>query len=333
MKCTNNKNSCKFLKKKILCLFMMLVIMTLTGCGQAAYDMPYDSNYQVSSFKLVQTDNTQTVKTFASDLCVVDKDISNPEVSLGDIGAAALFDLGNGETLYAKNANKQLPPASITKVMTALVAMKHAPMDQRLTASENVLITESGAQLCGLKPGDSMTLDQALHIMLIHSANDVAVMIAEGVGDTVDGFVEMMNEEARALGATNCNFVNPNGLTAEGHYVTAYDLYLIFAEALKYDIFNEIIQMTTYNTTFKAKDGSDKTLDLKTLNLYLRGDYTAPDNITVIGGKTGTTNAAGHCLILLARDKSSNPYISVILNSASTEDLYHKMTDLLEAVE
>lgn len=333
MKCTNNKNSFKFLKKKILCLFMMLVIMNLTGCGQAAYDMPYDSNYQVSSFKLVQTDNTQTVKPFASDLCVVDKDISSSAVSLSDVGAAALFDLNSGKTLYAKNANKQLPPASITKVMTALVAMKHAPMDQVLTASDNVLITEPGAQLCGLKPGDSMTLDQALHIMLIHSANDVAVMIAEGVGDTVDGFVGMMNEEARALGATNCNFVNPNGLTADGHYVTAYDLYLIFSEALKYDVFNEIIHMTTYNTTFTAKDGSDKTLDLKTLNLYLRGDYTAPDNITVIGGKTGTTNAAGHCLILLSRDKSSNPYISVILNSASTEDLYLKMTDLLKAVE
>lgn len=333
MRCTNSINMLKSYRKKALSLFMMIVIMSLTGCGSAAYSMPYDSNYQVSSFKLVQTDDIQTAKTFASDLCVVDKDIPNSDVDITDVSAAALFDLNSGNTLYAKNANKQVHPASITKVMTALVALKHAASDQVLTASDNVIITEPGAQLCGLKPGDSMTLDQALHILLIHSANDVAVMIAEGVGGTIDEFVNMMNEEAASLGATNCNFVNPNGLTAEGHYVTAYDLYLIFEEALKYELFNEIIQMTTYSTTFKAKDGSDKTLDLKTLNLFLRGDYTAPDNINVIGGKTGTTNAAGHCLILLSRSSNGNPYISVIMNSASTEDLYLKMTDLLKAAK
>lgn len=312
---------------------MLLIVLSLTGCGSDAYGMRYDSNYQVSSFKLVQTDSMHTSKPFASELCVADGDISNSEVSLTDVGAAALFDVNAKTVLYAKNVNKQLPPASITKVMTALVAMKNASPDLVLKASDNVIITEPGAQLAGIKPGDSMTLDQALHILLIHSANDVAIMIAEGVGGSVEGFVDMMNEEARSLGATNCNFVNPNGLTEEGHYVTAYDLYLIFSEALNYSLFNEIIQMTNYNTIYTAGDGSDKALEIKTLNLFLRGDYDAPDNITVIGGKTGTTNAAGHCLILLSKNSSGSPYISVILNSASTQDLYDKMTDLLEAVK
>lgn len=318
-------------KKKTLSLCILSVILiTLTGCS-SGYSMPYDSNYQVSSFKLVQTDDIRTATPFAADLCVADKDISNPDVTLTDVGAAALFDLNNLDTLYAKNVNKQVHPASLTKIMTALVALKHSSPDQVFTASENVIITESGAQLCGLKPGDSMTLDQALHILLLYSANDVAILIAEGVGGSIETFVDMMNQEAQAIGATNCNFENPNGLTQDGHLVTAYDLYLIFSQALEYDLFNEIIQMASYNTTYIGSDGTDKTLDIKTTNLFLRGDYTVPDNITVIGGKTGTTNAAGHCIILLARNSSGAPYISVIMNSASTEDLYNKMADLLDA--
>lgn len=295
--------------------------------------MPYDSNYPVSSFQLVQIDDIQTATPFAADLCVVDANVSHPDVSLTDIGAAALFDVNGLDTLYAVNANEQLHPASLTKIMTALVALKYGSSDQLLTATENVKITESGAQLCGLKPGDSMTLDQALHILLIYSANDVAVLIAEGVGGSVEHFVELMNEEAQSLGATNCHFINPNGLTEEGHYATAYDLYLIFEEALQYDLFNEIIQMTAYSTNYTGSDGNQYAMEVKTTNQYLNGNYAMPDGITVIGGKTGTTKAAGHCLILLSRSSSGRPYISVIMNSDSTENLYLKMTDLLNAAQ
>lgn len=307
----------------------------LTGCGAEKYEMPYDSNYQVSSFKLMQTADAdaKVAETFAADLCVVDKDVSNSEVSLSDVAAAALFDLNGLDTLYAKNANEQLDPASLTKVMTALVALKHGSPEQLLTASENVVITEPGAQLCGIKPGDTMTLEQALHILLLYSANDVAVMIAEGVSGSVAGFVEKMNEEAQALGATNCHFTNPNGLTEEGHYMTAYDLYLIFTEALQYDLFNEIIQMPSYSTTYRASDGSERTLEVNNSNQYLLGNYTAPEHVTVIGGKTGTTKAAGHCLVLLSKDSSGKRYISVIMNADSTENLYSKMTELMGAIQ
>ncbi|MDE5931475.1 MAG: serine hydrolase [Lachnospiraceae bacterium] len=297
--------------------------------------MPYNSSYQVSSFKLVQTADAdaQVAETFAADLCVVDKNIPHSEVALSDVAAAALFDTTEHNTLYAQNANEQLPPASLTKVMTALVALKHGSPEQLLTASDNVLITEPGAQLCGIKPGDTMTLEQALYILLLYSANDVAIMIAEGVSGSVAGFVELMNEEAQALGATNCHFTNPNGLTEEGHYMTAYDLYLIFEEALQYSLFNDIIQTTTYSMTYRANDGSERTMEVNNTNQFLTGNYTVPDNITVIGGKTGTTKAAGHCLLLLCRDSGGKPYISVILNADSTENLYTKMTELLSAIQ
>lgn len=331
MKCTNDCGS----KKKRICAWIICTILVLTGCGAEKYEMPYSSNYQVSSFKLMQTAdaNAKVAETFAADLCVVDKDVSNSEVSLSDVSSAALFDVNGLDTLYAKNANEQLDPASLTKVMTALVALKHGSPEQLLTAGESVLITEPGAQLCGIKPGDTMTLEQALYVLLLYSANDVANMIAENVSGSIAGFVEMMNEEAQALGATNCHFTNPNGLTEEGHYMTAYDLYLIFMEALQYELFNEIIQTPSYSMTYRASDGSERTLEVNNSNQYLTGNYTVPEQITVIGGKTGTTKAAGHCLLLLSKDSRGKQYISVIMNADSTENLYTKMTELLGAVQ
>jgi len=308
----------------------MAVMLCLTGCGSTKYDMPYSPQSSVSSYQLLNIANQETIEPFAANLCVAAKDVSAPEVSLPDAEAAALFDTKNLDTLYAKNVNNQMDPASLTKVMTALVALKYGSTDDVYVASENVKITESGAVLCGLKPGDKMTLDQALHILLMYSANDVAVLIAEGVtGGSVEDFVALMNKEAKDIGATNCNFMNPNGLTQEGHYVTAYDLYLIFQEALKYELFNEIIQMSSYSTVYMDANGSEKSVEVENTNLYLKGVYDMPANVTVVGGKTGTTNAAGHCLILLSRSSSGTPYISVILKDDSREKLYTDMTHLL----
>lgn len=324
MKCTNKI-------KRYGCL-LLLVPMLLTGCGAPAFTMPYDERGQVSSFKLVTIDDSKKAVPFARQLCVADGNVANSKISMGEVGAAALFDLQNLDTLYAEDVNTQIHPASLTKIMTALVAMKYGSMDQVLTASENVMITEPGAQLCGLKPGDNMTLDQALRILLINSANDAAILIAEGVSGSVDAFVEQMNEEAKSIGATNCHFLNPNGLTEDGHYVTAYDLYLIFNQALQYSLFNEIIQMPVYSTTYTDANGNEKSLEVKSTNQYIQGNVEMPQGVTVIGGKTGTTNAAGHCLILLSKDNSGNSYISIVMNSSSTEDLYIEMTELLEAV-
>lgn len=312
---------------------LFAVMAALTGCGSAKYDLAYELNSEVSSYQLLSIANQETLEPFAADLCIVDGDVKNAGVDLPEVGAAALFDLKNLDTLYAKNANLQVNPASLTKVLTALVAIKYGSPDQMLTASENVLITEPGAQLCGLKPGDRMTLDQALHILLIYSANDVAVMIAEGISGSVEEFVSLMNEEAAELGATNCHFTNPNGLTDENHYMTVYDLYLIFQEALKYDLFTQIIQMTGYNTVYTDKNGAEVSFETDTTNLYLSGAYDMPSSVTVIGGKTGTTSAAGHCLMLYSKSSDGTPYISIIMKDTSRENLYADMSRLLESVK
>ncbi len=325
MRCTS--------RRRIALVLAIIAAISLTGCGKLKYDMPYNPDSEVSGFNVISGKTQGTVEAFAADLCVVTENIIDDEnVDMSRATAAVLFDIEQKEVVYAKNAHERLHPASLTKVMTALVALENGSLDQMLTATDSVNITESGAQLCGLKSGDTMTLDQALHILLMYSANDVAMLIAENIGGTPERFMEMMNAKAAQLGATNTNFMNPHGLTQEGHYTTAYDLYLIFNEAIKYEKFSEMIHMTSYQTTFYDKDGNAKELDFLTSNLFLRGDYTSPANTTVIGGKTGTTNAAGHCLMLLSRDANGAPYISIILRSEARDILYSEMIDLLDEI-
>lgn len=324
MRCTN--------KKIAETMAALMICAAISGCGSLNYDFAYNPDYSVSSFRINDFQKDLEADSFARNLCIVSEDILTDSVDVEKAGAACLFDVGSSKVLYSKNAHMQLHPASLTKVMTALVALKTGSMDQILTATDAVKITEPGAQLCKINPGDSMTLDQALHVLLLYSANDVANLIADNLGGSVDGFVEMMNEEALRLGATNTHFANPHGLTQENHYTTAYDMYLIFNEALKYEAFTQILHMNSYDTVYKDADGNDRELSIGTTNRYLKGDFNPPEKITVIGGKTGTTDAAGHCLILLSKDTSGNSYISVILRDASSDDLYDDMSDLLEEI-
>lgn len=322
-----------FIRRIALELCICMICGMLSGCGKTVYELPYEADSPITSYNVIYRENSGTASSFAEGLCVVTEDITDDEaVDMSQAGAAILCDIAGGEVLYAKNVHGRLNPASLTKIMTALVALKYGSTDQVLTATEAINITESGAQLCGLKKGDTMTLNQALHVMLINSANDAALLIADNIGGSVDGFVEMMNAEAKALGATNTNFMNPHGLTQENHYTTAYDLYLIFNAAIEYDFLQEIISMTEYQTTYYDKDGSEKKLSVKNTNRFFKGDYQAPDHVTVVGGKTGTTNAAGHCLMLLSRDISGAPYISVILRSTASDVLYPEMIDLLDEI-
>lgn len=328
MKCTNKFN-------RILCVGLAAIIMTasLAGCGAKEYTFAYDRNRNNSSFSVASHTQGETIDAFASGLCIVTGDVSGgTTVDMSQAEAAGLFDVSSGKVIYAKNVHEKLNPASLTKVLTALCALKYGNLDDVLTASENVYIGESGAVKLGIEAGDTMTMDQALHALLLKSSNDVAIMIAEHIGGSVEGFAEIMNDTANNLGATNSHFVNPHGLTDPNHYTTAYDLYLISNEVLKYDKFTELIHTSSYTSTYHDKDNNEKSIDIQNSNAYIKGEAFAPDNVTVIGGKTGTTSAAGNCLILYSKDKSGNPYISVVLKSSDRTTMYQEMTDLLKEI-
>lgn len=320
MKCTS---------KHVFCLMLALTVLLASGCKGITYSSKYSMGESPSDMR-----EDLFYPTFASDLCVADADTesSDSDLELSDKACAGLFDLTKKETLYARNINATVEPASLTKVMTAYVALKYGKLDQVLTAKKDVYVNESGAQKVNLKEGDKMTLDQALHLLLIYSANDVANLIASNICDSQEQFIELMNTEATLIGATNSKFKNANGLHEDGHFVTTYDMYLIFNAAMQYDTFSEIINMTEYSTTYQDGKGGTKDITVKNTNGYLSGAKKMPTGITVIGGKTGTTTAAGHCLILLARDTNGSPYIAVIMRDTDADLLYKDMSDLLKEI-
>lgn len=309
-----------------------MTVFSAAGCGSRSYTFDYNVDSEISSFNVLYFAEGRKAVPYASNLCVVNANVFADDLTLDDVTAAFLFDVNNKNVLFAKNVFVQVAPASLTKIMTAIVALKYGSLNQTLTASNAVNITDYGAQLAGITAGDRMTLDQALHILLIYSANDVANLIAENVGGSVENFVNMMNEEAKKLGATGTHFVNPHGLDDPDHYTTAYDLYLMFNEAIKYSEFTEIIHMAGYQTSFYDKNGNVKNITVNSTDRYLKGTADGPEKVTIIGGKTGSTSSAGNCLMLLTKDTNGAPYISCLMNCSSADVMYVNMTELLKQI-
>ena len=308
----------------------------LSGCKTADIWMPFSDYAETVRLNkerspiISHSGSDDRYEGFAADLCVYTDNVTVPSYSTVSSNSAVLIDAGSNEVIFSQNAFETRYPASTTKVLTAYVALKYLTPETVITCSSSVEnVTVPGAVLLGLREGDTMTLNQALHLCLLSSYNDVAIAIAEAVSGSVEEFAKLMTSEARSLGCTGSNFVNPSGLPDPGHYTTAYDLYLIFNAAIKDPLIVEIIQRNDYSTVIHSRSGVDKEVSAKSTNGFFKGAYQAPGNITVVGGKTGTTDEAGHCLMLLARDTQSNPYIAIILGSSSTDDLYTEMTNML----
>ncbi|MFR4439718.1 MAG: D-alanyl-D-alanine carboxypeptidase family protein [Hungatella sp.] len=265
---------------------------------------------------------------FAADLCVVTDESVFSDANITS-EAAALFNITDDEVMYSKNAFERLYPASITKVMTALVAVKYGNLQDVVTVTEEAVITESGATLCDIHPGDTLTMEQLLYGLMLPSGNDAGAAIAVHMAGSIEAFSDMMNEEAKKIGATSTHFMNPHGLTDPEHYTTAYDLYLIFNEALKYEKFREITGTTSYVANYQDKDGNPVSKTWEGGNWYMSGNRETPEGLTVFGGKTGTTQAAGYCLIMASRDEEQKEYISVVLKAGSRPGLYDNMTNII----
>ena len=312
------------------------LLLTQTGCAGKQFSYAFDVNNPKNAFRFENHNSTAVAPAFASDLAVVDSDaLTGEEIESGadSYASAVLFSVNDAETVYSRNAFATLYPASMTKVMTAMVAMEEGDPDRILTFTDACVVTEEGAQKIDLNPGDTMTLDQALHILLLYSANDVANLIAVGLEGSLEGFCEKMNKKALELGATNTHFTNPNGLHDENHYTCAYDMYLMFNEAIKNEEFKQIISMMDYSTSYKDADGNPKDFKCETTNRYLKGQVNAPTNVTVVGGKTGTTLAAGACLVLLSRSASGKQYISCVMKGDNIDVTYGKTNALLELID
>lgn len=231
--------------------------------------------------------------------------------------AAVLMDLSNGKVYYAKNYYKQRAPASLTKIMTAVVALENGELDDVVNVSKNAASTSEGS-IINLHINDKLTLRNLLKAALICSANDSTVAIAEHVGGSEDKFIKMMNAKARILGALNTRFSNTNGYTDPNHYSTAYDLALIARYAMKNPIFAQYVSSRKEVVEWY---GQTRKEDINNTNRLLNSDYPGVDGV-----KTGSTPSAGNCLIASAT-RDDRRLLAVVLHSG---DRYLDASRLLE---
>ena len=223
--------------------------------------------------------------------------------------AAVLVDLDAGRVLYGYNMDAERAPASLTKVMTVLLALEavdsgRVSLDEMIVAQDDCLEgLEEDSSTSGIGPGVNISMKDLLYCALLQSANEACNIIGRYISGSISGFVDQMNRKAEQLGCQHTHFVNTNGLPAENHYSSAYDQYLIFAEAMKHPLFMEISNTASYSADCTAVNNGEPIGNSNALinitSIYSNGGRYLYEGAS--GGKTGYTRSAGYCLISTAQ--------------------------------
>ncbi len=231
--------------------------------------------------------------------------------------AAVVMEASTGRILYGKNPSLKLPPASTTKLVTAMVVL------DRLGPDDTVAISEKAAHIsptkANFRTGERVKVETLLNAALIKSANDAAYALAEAVSGSEERFVELMNQKVIALGMSDTRFVNATGLPGHGQHTTAYDLARMLRYALRYPLIKEIVN--TKAGRISTENG--RTIFIKNSNRLLWTDES------ILGGKTGYTREAKHCLVC-ASEQENETVIAALLGAPSRETLWKETEELME---
>ena len=237
-----------------------------------------------------------------------------PQASDISSTAAIVMETSTNTVLYSKNADQALYPASAVKVMTCLMALENSSLDDQVTMTATGVsgVTDGGANISA-QLDEVFTMEQCLYAIMVASANDIALQVAEHISGSVEDFVAAMNTRAQELGCTNTVFTNPTGLPDENQHTTAHDMALIMEAALATDTFRTIAQTTSYTIPATNVSGGDRVLTNNFTMINSSSDsYYEP----CIGGKEGYTEASGSTLVCEA-SKNNMKLVCVVLNGAS----------------
>ena len=230
--------------------------------------------------------------------------------------AALTIDASTGEILFSKNSSWRLPPASTTKLMTAIVAIEKEDLSKVVRISKKA--SRAARSRAGFKEGDQVTIEGLLYAALLGSANDAAVALAEAIAGSEQQFVPLMNEKALSIGAEDTKFINATGLPGDGQYTTALDLSKILSYTLRLSKLREIIGTPEAKITTER----GKVFYLRSTDKLLWSDEK------IIGGKTGYTRKAGHCFVCPAHDEIRTIFVA-ILGSPSRRNLWRETEKLV----
>ena len=237
--------------------------------------------------------------------------------------SAVIMEDTSDTILYAKDMDTTLSPAGAVKIMTCLLALENSQLDDQVTMTETGVsgVTDGGAHISS-QLGEVFTMEQCLYALMLASANDIALQVAEQIGGSVDAFVQKMNDRAKELGCTNTVFTNPTGLPDDNQHTTAHDLALIMQAAIRNDSFRTISGATSY--TIPATNVSGGTRNL-TSSFTMTDPASASYYEGCIGGRESTTTASGSVLVTAA-ERNSTTLICVVMNGATGQTANEAIT-------
>lgn len=237
--------------------------------------------------------------------------------------AAILIDNKSDKILYSKNMNEKMFPASTTKIVTAIIVLEHCSLNETVTASYDAISSiPNGYVTANIDGGEELTVEELLELLLVHSANDAANVLAEYVGGSIDSFVSMMNTKVNELGLNNTHFTNTYGLQNENHYTSAYDLSIIMKYCLKNDTFRKIAGSAF--CSIPATNKSEARSYSSTNELIIPDNSNYYSFVTV--GKTGFTTEAGECLVSCAY-KNNMELICVVLGGSTVNNISTRFSE------
>lgn len=259
---------------------------------------------------------------------IVDAATQKPTVSAH---AYTVMDSNTGKILYTENGDKRIYPASTVKMMTALIAVENSSLSRKITVKQSVLsnIPEDATKI-GLKAGTTYTLEQLLHMLLISSAADASDTIAEAISGSTSKFIDAMNQKAKLIGMNNSKFDNTIGLDIGDNFYNTYstsnDISKLTREVMKNTTIRNIVRKASY-TINSFNNGGSKTIN--NTNRFLRDQWYPKDLYTIIGTKTGTTNAAGYALSATAKDNNGKEIICSFFGNKTRVKMYEDIQALL----
>lgn len=258
----------------------------------------------------------------------IDKTNYEPDNLKTNSPSVILMDAKTGKILYSKDAFKRMYPASTTKLMTAILTLENCKLTDVATVSHNAIYSiPIGYSHASLKEGEKLTIEQLLNVLLIPSANDAAIVLAEHIAGSEEKFADMMNEKAKELGCLDTHFVNPNGIHKENHYSTAYDLSLIGRYAMQFDDIMRIAKVSQYTLPKTNKYNKSDRIFNATNALIDKNENYYYEYAT--GLKTGYTDKSGSCIVATA-EKNGVKLLEVVLGSESVSDRYKDCIKLFD---
>lgn len=321
------------MRKIRIIAMVMAITFLISGCGLSGEKVLLANEHGLSEDAAAASSLTSGKQPWSgAEVCVPDEDSQYEDEDVS-AGAAVLFSLDKPEAVYAKNAYKEMNPASITTLFTAYVVLQHKNLSDMVTVTADEIANLRHSSTVGLKAGDQLTVEQLLYGMLLCSGVDAANVLAVETAGSKEEFVRMMNDAAKECGCVDTQFQNPNGLTESGHYTTAYDIYLLLHKLVDDEQFMKIISAGTYQAVYRNADG-EQCEELYTSTVqYVEDGVAQIGSVSIVGGKTGTTSSAGHCLALICSSSSGEKYLVVVLKARSRDSLYEQIEHIVKKIE